>query len=108
MTNSNQYGISEEQLRDLNTWNAESFTLESIQLRPSGHGHYDLVATMTVNGKSHIHTSSTTNMQLVDAWKSGMQDIYEDGEDGFDDWDEVIETMLSSTMIEKFLEELEY
>lgn len=92
-----QYNVSEENLsnyfdgeledvKELNLWN--------VNILPSGHGHYSIEATFNVNGDELIVKTKTSNMSLIDAWKSGMADLYEDGEDGFDNWDEVVESML--------------
>ena len=74
----------------------EELDLYNIQLLPAGHGHYSIEATFIADGEEIVIEKTTNNMQLVDAWKSGMQDMYENGEDGFDDWDDVVDTMLST------------
>lgn len=100
MTNftANQYQITDNQIEaffgaiqgvhDLNLWN--------ISLSPSGHGHYSITSTWNVNGSEIEIKTTTNNMQLVDAWKSGMQDLFEEGDDGYDNWNEVVESMLNA------------
>lgn len=71
---------------------ADSLELYSIATNFSGHGHYEIEAEYLIDGKSLIIKSTTDNMNLIDAWKSG--DNYEDGEDNFESWDDVADTML--------------
>ncbi len=89
----NQYNVSEENLSNhFNglTEKVDELNLWDISILPCGHGHYSIEATFNVDGKELIVKTRTSNMQLIDAWKSGMDDMY----DGFDNWDEVVESML--------------
>lgn len=93
----NEYNVTENQLSNLvdsfdRHLEMETFNLWNIQLSPAGHGHYSIEATFNVNDKEVVIKTKTNNMQLVDAWRSGV-DMYEGGEDGFDNWDEVVESM---------------
>jgi len=97
--NSFQYGVSVENISNsfggLN-YGVSVLSLWNISVVPSGHGHYDIFAEFKTEEKVFKLKTTTSNMQLIDAWKSGMNDLYENGEDGFDDWDEVVESMLST------------
>ncbi len=106
---SNQYNVSLESLSsafDHLLTDVENLNLWYISIFPSGHGHYSIEAAFNVNDKELIIKTTTSNMQLVDAWKSGMNDNYEDGEDGFDNWNEVVETMMSVVDAENEINEL--
>lgn len=94
---SNQYKVSNENLSnsfDGFITNVKNLKLWNISILPSGHGHYSIETLFIVNDKEKIIKTKTNNMQLIDAWKSGMNDLYDDGEDGFDNWNEVVESML--------------
>lgn len=96
--NTNQTNVTEENLNNnFNGYikNVDTLTLWDLSVSLSGHGHYSIEGTFIVDGKDLTIKNTTSNMQLIDAWKSGMNDMYEDGEDGFDNWDEVVECMLS-------------
>jgi len=67
-----------------------------IEVRFSGHGHYTIIAEFIVNDEKLKIKTTTNNMPLIDAWKSLMSDNYEEGEDGYDNEDEIIESMLSA------------
>ena len=103
---SNQYNVTEEVLS--NSFNhfitdVENLNLWNISISPSGHGHYSIEAIFNVDGEELVIKNKTNNMQLIDAWKSGMNDLYEDGEDGFENWTEVAETMLSTINATEFI-----
>lgn len=103
-----EYGINEEQLaQSLESLdNVGEVILWDINLLPSGHGHYAITAKYEVDGQEILVKTKTSNMELVDAWKSGMKDLYEDGEDGFDNWDEVAECMLGAINAMHEIEEI--
>ena len=108
---SNQYNMTSEflaQYFDNIITGVNDFELWSISVSPSGHGHYSITCEFIVDGLTKIVKTKTSNMHLIDAWKSGIQDMYEDGEDGYDNWDEVIETMLNTIDIEGAIEHLEF
>ena len=100
MTNStsNQRGITDNQVSSFfsDLEGVNELNLWDVSLMPSGHGHYKIKSTWNVNGQEIQLMRTTSNMQLVDAWKSGMQDLYEDGEYGYDNWDKVVESILSA------------
>lgn len=98
---SEQNGITEENLLKYFTYidYAASVNLYDINLSPSGHGHYSITAIFEVTDiDNNSHTvkvnRKTNNMQLIDAWKSNTNGLYENGDDGFDNWNEVVESML--------------
>ena len=95
---SNQIGINTDQLTTFfgEMENVNELDLWNISLIVSGYGHYKIASTWNVNGKKIELNRTTNNMRLIDAWKSRMQDLYEDGEDGYDNWDEVVESMLNT------------
>ena len=108
---SNQYNISSEFLTlyfDNIITGVNDFELWSISVSPAGHGHYSIACEFILDGLTKIINTKTSNMHLIDAWKSGMSDMYEDGDDGFDNWDEVTETMLNTIDIEGGIEYLEF
>ena len=94
---SNQYNVAQDQLSEYfsnSVDDIKELNLSDVSILPSGHGHYSIKAKFEVDGNELEVKTKTSNMQLIDAWKSGMNDNYEDGEDGFDNWDEVVESML--------------
>ena len=99
MTNfeSNQYGIEKRHLSEYfnKLDSVDSLRLHGVYLRFSGHGHYKIKSKWYVNDEEEFEFNVvTTNTNLTDAWKSGMQDLYEDGDDGFENWDDVVNSML--------------
>lgn len=82
-----------------------NFSLWDISVAPAGHGHYTIVSKFNVDEIEFEMKAKTSNMQLIDAWKSGMNDNYETGEDGFDNWDEVVKTMLNTSHITDLVNE---
>lgn len=103
---SNEYGVTAEQLANNfngDIENVETLNLWSISLAPSGRGHYKLTIELNINGEELIIKTSTSNMNLIDAWTSG--DNYEDGEDMFENWNEVVDSMLNVIDIEEQIEE---
>ena len=98
---SNQFGVTEDNLFHFFTYidYCASLELYDIQINPSGFGHYSIKVIFDCkdfeNNNHRIEVKTkTNNMQLVDAWKSGMNGMYEDGEDGFENWNDVVESML--------------
>jgi hypothetical protein len=94
-----QYGIKNADMEKFFNKHSLPRTLWGITLLPCGHGHYSLTSYWVINESDVAIKRTITDMRLVDAWKSGMDDLYEDGDDGFDNWGEVINTMLYATGI---------
>lgn len=101
---SNQYGISSDDLKNhlgyINEINA--LTLQDISLQQSGYGRYKVKVDLLIDGEPKKYSVTTTNTELTDAWKSG-QEMYEDGECGFEDWSDVVESMLILIDIEDII-----
>jgi len=72
----------------------EFLVLKNIEFKFKSQGHYTLIGLFELDDETIEKRVVITNMNLADAWKSGMIDQYEDGEDGFNNWDEVVETVL--------------
>lgn len=107
---SNQVNVTEEHLIAAfgNTIEGVStFNCYDISIFPKGHGHYKIKATFHINNEKLLVTVTTSNMPLIDAWKSGINGLYEEGEDGFDNWEEVVKQMFfvidSKNQIDEFL-----
>ncbi len=95
----NEYNVTEDQLStsfDGFIENVDYLNLWNIQLSPSGHGHYAIEATFNVNEKELVIKTKTNDMQLVDAWKTGVYDFDQREDAYFDTWDEVVASMLST------------
>ena len=84
----------------------EEISLYSITIQRKAYGQYIIVAQCNVNNARIINgrnvsnetinvRASTTNTQLIDAWNSSIH-AWEEGEDGFDTWEEVVDCMLST------------
>jgi len=96
-----QTGITKEHLKShFKGVDVEEFTLWDVSVSPSGHGHYSASVQLEVDNMMHTIHLLIDDMQLIDAWKSGMRNLYEDGEDGFDNWDEAVYSLLSKTEID--------
>jgi hypothetical protein len=95
--NSFEHCVSNEELEnhfDGYIEGVDTLELVNIELYVSGHGHYKVKTTLNVNDKEIVINAVTSNMNLTDAWKSGERDLYYDGDDGFDNWNEVVTSML--------------
>jgi hypothetical protein len=73
----------------------KTLDLNGIQLLPSGHGHYAIEASFHIDGKPLIIKTRTSNMELVDAWKDGMHDNFQNHH-FYDSWDDVVRSMLNT------------
>tara|TARA_R110002050_G_scaffold145702_3_gene271196 strand:- start:1820 stop:2161 length:342 start_codon:yes stop_codon:yes gene_type:complete len=95
---SNQYNVTSDNLSSaFNHFvtDVDSLNLWDISVRPSGHGHYRIQAIFNVDGKELTVNKTTSDMPLIDAWKSGMNDSFEDG-GWYENWDEVAESIISA------------
>jgi hypothetical protein len=92
---SQQYNVTPlDVAQSYELFGGEFLVLKNIEFKFKGHGHYTLIGLFELDDETIEKRVTITDMNLVDAWKSGMRDLYEDGEDGFNNWDEVVETVL--------------
>ena len=95
---SQQYNVTNEQLTEYigDVAKINFVDLQSVKIESVSSGTYLIeIRLIKVDhknvefGVSQRHI--THNSRLFDAWRSGMSNNYEDGEDGFSDWDHVVE-----------------
>ena len=99
---SNQKNVSQDSL--LNYFedkieNVKSLELYDLSLFPAGHGHYYIQAVFKIDRKEFTSLTiktKTNNMLLVDAWESGMNEDFDNGDYGFKSWEDVCKAMLSA------------
>jgi hypothetical protein len=85
----------------------EFFNLWDITITKKGHGHYVIKTIININNEEITIKSITNDMQLIDVWKSGINEMYEEGENDcyYEKWDEVVDSMLFASKIEDKLNE---
>ena len=99
---SNQKNVSQDSL--LNYFedkieNVKSLELYDLSLFPAGHGYYYIQAVFKIDRKEFTSLTiktKTNNVLLIDAWKSGMNEDFDNGDDGFKSWEDVCKAMLSA------------
>lgn len=92
--NSRQHNVSKENLEyvfPLGISNVDTATLLSINVHPKGYGHFDVIVDVEINGMDEEFRGTTSNMQMVDAWKSGEEFV---DTSMFDSWADVVYSLL--------------
>ena len=98
---SHQHGITEEHLKShFKGVDVEEFILWNIHPSPSGHGHYSVSVELEIDNKIHTIHLLIDDMQLIDAWQSGLENIWAGPEEDYESWDEVVSSLLSKTEID--------
>lgn len=92
--NSRQHNVSKEYLKflfPLGISNVDTATLHSISVHPKGHGYFDVIVDVEINGMDEEFRGDTSNMQMIDAWKSGEEFV---DTTMFDSWADVVYSLL--------------
>jgi hypothetical protein len=94
---SNKYNVKINHLsthfKDLE--GVETLTLLDLSFKPRDSGSYIIKSIWDIDGTKASYNIKTNNMSLVDAWNLGIEG-FEDGEDGFEDWDSLIKSILAT------------
>ncbi len=93
---SNKFGVTGSHIEKelITSPTVDSFVLDFINIVGVGRGAYLIEAHCKIDEIEYKIKRRTTNSQLYDAWRSGMSELYEDGDDGFENWDDVVSSML--------------
>lgn len=92
--NSRQHNVSKENLEyifPLGISNVDTATLHSIAVPAKGYGYYDVLVNVGINGINEEFRGCTSNMQTIDAWKSGEEFV---DTSMFDSWADVVYSLL--------------
>lgn len=104
--NSNQYNVRTDVLRSLfpvGIANTETLTLNSIRAAFKGYGYYEIMVDVEVNGMKASFKGDTNNMQVIDSWGEGEENL---NEAIFESWAGVIDSLLYAVNFEERVEEL--
>ena len=97
---SNQKNVSQDSLLNYfedKIQNVKSLELYDLSLFPAEHGHYYIQAIFKIDRREFTLLTiktKTNNMSLIDAWNSGMNEDFDNGDDGFESWEDVCQAML--------------
>lgn len=103
---SNQYDVSTDVLRSLfpvGIANTETLTLNSIRAAFKGYGYYEVIIDVEVNGMKASFIGDTNNMQTIDSWGEGEENL---DTNLFDSWEDVVDSLLYAVDFEEKVEEL--
>lgn len=103
---SNQYDVSTDVLRSLfpvGIANTETLTLNSIRAAFKGYGYYEIMVDVEVNGMKASFNGDTNNMQTIDSWGEGEENL---NEAIFDSWEDVVDSLLYAVDFEEKVEQL--
>ena len=107
---STQHGVNDSQLSkyfDGNIEGVKELKIADISIRPSGHGHYKIKAAFVVDGTELDVKTTTSNMELIDAWKDHMNDTFNDEPHHYyDDENDLVNSMLLAIRPEDDIREL--
>lgn len=103
---SNQYDVSTDVLRSLfpvGIANTETLTLNSIRAAFKGYGYYEIMVDVEVNGMKASFNGDTNNMQVIDSWGEGEENL---DTNLFDSWEDVVDSLLYAVSFEEEVEEI--
>lgn len=104
--NSRQHNVSKENLEyifPLGISNVDTATLLSINVHPKGHGYFDVIVDVEINGMDEEFRGDTSNMQVLDCWKEGEESL---NEAIFESWADVVDSLLYAVDFEEKVEQL--
>lgn len=86
--NSYQYGVTNEHLEE----NEIEMNLINVSTQFVSYGHFRVLAEFEKENETIKIERITTDTHFIDAWRDGMNDLFEP-EGWFEDWNDVVKTL---------------